>query len=112
MSAPGTEEQQARWCRRAVETTAGLACGWLNWGFYDHPQANDCSQFTGLLTVDGKLKAWGAEFQKLVAQFGGREIPAAKLGPRPALDWDRCITNAKAAQEFREAYLSAFAADK
>jgi len=112
LSTPGTEEQQARWCRRAVETTAGLACGWLNWGFYDHPQASDCSQFTGLLTVDGKLKAWGAEFQKLATQFGGREIPPAKLGPRPAMDWDRCITSAKAAQEFREAYLSAFAAGK
>ncbi|MFZ2642856.1 MAG: cellulase family glycosylhydrolase [Verrucomicrobiia bacterium] len=112
MSAPGTEEQQARWCRRAVETTAGLACGWLNWGFYDHPQANDCSQLTGLLTVDGKLKAWGAEFQKLVARFGGHEIPPAKLGPRPALDWDRNITSAKAAKEFRDAYLNAFAAGK
>ncbi len=111
-SAPGSEEQQARWCRRAVETTAGLACGWLNWGFYDHPQANDCSQLTGLLTVDGKLKAWGAEFQKLVARFGGHEIPPAKLGSRPALDWDRNITSAKAAQEFRDAYLSAFAAGK
>ena len=112
MSTPGSEEQQARWCQRAVETTAGLACGWLNWGFYDHPQANDCSQLTGLLTVDGKLKAWGREFQKLVALFGGREIPPTKLGPRPALDWDRCITSAKAVQEFREAYLSAFAAGK
>jgi hypothetical protein len=111
-SAPGTEEQQARWCRRAVETTAGLACGWLNWGFCDHPQANDCSQLTGLLTVDGKLKAWGAEFQKLAARFGGREIPPAKPGPRPALDWDRCITSAKAAQEFRGAYFAAFAAGK
>lgn len=112
LSAPGTEEQQARWCRRAVETTAGLAGGWLNWGFHDHPQANDCSQLTGLLTVDGKLKAWGAEFQKLAARFGGREIPPAKLGPRPALDWDRCITSAKDAREFREAYLSAFTAGK
>ena len=112
MSAPGSEEQQAQWCRRAVETTAGLACGWLNWGFYDHPQANDCSQLTGLLTVDGKRKAWGAEFQKLVARFGGREIPPAKLGERPTMDWDRCITSGKAAQEFRDAYLSAFAAGK
>ncbi|MCX6901079.1 MAG: cellulase family glycosylhydrolase [Verrucomicrobia bacterium] len=112
MSAPGSEEQQARWCRRAVETTAGLACGWLNWGFYDHPQANDCSQLTGLLTVDGKLKAWGVEFQKLAAQFGGHEVPVAKLGPRPVLDWDRCTTSAKAAQEFREAYLNAFTAGK
>ncbi|MBI5394306.1 MAG: cellulase family glycosylhydrolase [Verrucomicrobia bacterium] len=112
MSAPATEEQQARWCRRAVETTAGLACGWLNWGFYDHPQASDCSQLTGLLTVDGKQKAWGAEFQKLAVKFRGQEIAPAELGPRPALDWNRCTTSAKAAQEFREAYLSAFEAGK
>ena len=37
-----SEEQQARWCRSVVETTAGLATGWLNWGFYDHPQAERC----------------------------------------------------------------------
>ena len=38
---PLSEEQQARWCRKLIETTRGLAVGWLNWGLYDHPEAND-----------------------------------------------------------------------
>lgn len=110
LSAPGTEEQQARWCRRVVETTAGLACGWLNWGFHDHPQANDVSQLTGLLTVEGRPKAWGAEFQRLAATFREQKIAPRKLGARPVLDWDRCITSLKAGQEFREGYFRAWQA--
>ncbi len=43
---PASEEQQAQWCRRVVETSAGFAVGWLNWGFYDHPEATDVSQLT------------------------------------------------------------------
>ena len=35
----GTEEQQAKYLRRAVETSAGFAVGWLNWGLHDHPGA-------------------------------------------------------------------------
>ena len=38
---PLSQEQQARWCRKLIETTRGLATGWLNWGLYDHPEAND-----------------------------------------------------------------------
>ncbi len=102
------EDQQARWCRRAVETTEGLATGWLNWGFYDHPEARDVSQLTGLLTVDGKPKAWAREFQGLARGLAGKSIAPAQVGPRPALDWDRCITSLKAAQEFRDKYYEAF----
>ena len=107
-----TEEQQARWNRRLVETTAGLATGWLNWGFYDHPEAKDVSQLTGLLTADGQTKAWGREFQKLTAQYQGRVIPPLKLGARPVLDWARCITSTKAGHAFREDYLRAFQTDR
>jgi hypothetical protein len=103
-----TEEQQARWCRRAIETTRGLATGWLNWGFYDHPEARDVSQLTGLLTVDGKPKAWANEFQRLSGELAGKQIPPAKLGPRPTLDWDAAVTSMKAAREFREEYYKAF----
>jgi len=49
-----SEQQQARWCQQAVATTRGLACGWLNWGFYDHPEARDVTEFIGLLTADGR----------------------------------------------------------
>ena len=107
-----TEEQQARWNRRAVETTAGLAVGWLNWGFHDHPEAKDITQLTGLLTADGQTKAWGREFQKLAGQFGGRVISAPKPVVRPVLNWDQCITSTKAGKAFREEYFRAFQAER
>jgi hypothetical protein len=106
-----TEEQQARWCRRVVETTEGLAVGWLNWGFHDHPEAGDVSELTGLLTVDGKRKAWGRTFQELATRLRGKTIPPAKLGPRPDLDWDLCVTSQAAGSQFRDDYFKAFRAD-
>jgi hypothetical protein len=106
-----TEEQQARWNRRLVETTAGLACGWLNWGFHDHPEARDVSQLTGLLTAEGQTKAWGREFQALAARLRNRALPAAKAGSWPALDWERCITSTKAGHDFREACYQVFQAE-
>ncbi|HWI56531.1 MAG TPA: beta-galactosidase, partial [Bacillota bacterium] len=63
-----TEEQQARWCRRVIETTAGWSCGWLNWGFHDHPGAGDVTELTGLLTAEGQVKAWGKTFHELARQ--------------------------------------------
>jgi endo-1,4-beta-mannosidase len=103
-----TEEQQAQWCRKLVESTAGLACGWLNWGFHDHPQASDVSQLTGLITVEGKTKAWGREFKQLSERFGGRKLTAPMVGARPELDWESCITNAKEGTKFRERYFEAW----
>jgi hypothetical protein len=102
------EEDQARWCRRAVETSEGLATGWLNWGFYDTPDARDVSQLTGLLTVEGKPKAWAREFQTLAQGFAGKSIAPAQLGPRPALDWDRLITSPQTGRQFRQQYYEAF----
>lgn len=104
----GGEEQQARWCRRAVELTAGMACGWLNWGLYDVAQAGDGSKFCGLLTTNGTAKMWAREFQRLA---GTISIPPAKPLNRPALDWDRCLTDPEAGQEFRKAYLDAMLRD-
>jgi hypothetical protein len=90
-----------------VETTAGTAVGWLNWGLYDQPEATDPSEFSGLLTADGKLKAWGREFQKLARQFSGKRIPSRKMMSTPALDWDACLTSAAAGNSFREKYYQA-----
>jgi Cellulase (glycosyl hydrolase family 5) len=104
---PATEEQQARWCRRAIETTRGFAVGWLNWGFYDDPQAGDVSQLTGLLTADGRLKAWGQEFKRLSSRIASQRTQGPPLGERPALDWDRCITSAAAGNRFRDDYFRA-----
>lgn len=107
-----TEEQQARYCRRLVETTYGLATGWLNWGFFDTPESTDPSQFIGLVTSDGTLKAWGREFQKLAAQYKGKVTPVAHLGPRPAMPWDECVTSMQAVNEYRAEYLRAFQKDE
>ncbi len=103
-----SEEQQARWCRQAVKTTKGLATGWLNWGFYDHPEARDVSQLTGLLTVDGKAKAWADEFRDLAKSLADEKIEPSQLIGRPELDWDRAIIDSGAARQFREDYLRAF----
>lgn len=107
-----TEEQQARWCRRVVETTAGLAVGWLNWGFYDHPEARDVSQFTGLLAVDGRWKAWGRDFNELARRYKNQFVPALQLGSRPELNWNLCVTSAAAGHQFREEYFRAFRAER
>ena len=102
-----SEEQQAQWCRRVVETSAGLAVGWLNWGFYDQPEATDVSQLTGLLTHEGKLKAWGREFKELAARHQGRVIAQKRIDPRPSLDWEACLTSPEAGNRFRRAYFDA-----
>jgi len=105
-----TEAQQEQWCRRLVEVTSPLSCGWLNWGMYDHPEAQDVTKLTGLFTAGGKEKAWGASFSRLAARF--RESPPqfAPLGDRPDLPWDRCIVSGEAMEQFRQTYLKAFSA--
>jgi endo-1,4-beta-mannosidase len=108
----GTEEQQAKYLRRAIQTSAGFVTGWLNWGFYDHPEANDCSELTGLLRVDGATKAWGKAFQQLSTHYSGTHIPPPVIGHRPAMDWEACITDSASANKFRGEYLKAFLADK
>ena len=107
-----TQEQHARYCRRAVETSAGMATGWLNWGLFDQPEAGDCSELTGLLTATGETKAWGRAFTELAARYSGTKLPASRLGSRPDLDWDACLTSTAAAREFQESYLKAFLTDK
>ncbi len=104
-----TQEQQARWCRRAVEVTQPLACGWLNWGMYDHPEAGDVTQLTGLFTVDGELKAWGRAARDLASGFAkGASCGVGPLPPaEPKLDWDRCTVSPEASKEFRERYFQA-----
>lgn len=105
-----SEADQAQWCGAAIETTRGLATGWLNWGFYDQPEAKDVSQLTGLLTADGRPKAWAHEFQRLAHELAGHGVPSAARGPRPVLDWDRAITDTRAGRQFREEYFRAFSA--
>lgn len=104
-----TDEQQARWCRRAVESTRGLVQGWLNWGLFDQPEATDPSEFSGLLTSDGRDKAWAREFTKLATELTPGVKPKAV---RPPLDWDAAVTDPAAGNEFRARYYEAWKSDQ
>jgi len=106
-----TGEQQARWCRRAVEVSSGWAAGWLNWGVFDHPGAGDVTEWTGMLTAQGAMKPWGESFRELAGRFGAK--PPATAGPvaRPVLDWDLNLTDPRAVEAFRNGYFEAYAAD-
>ena len=104
------EAAHARYCRRVVEVTSAFATGWLNWSFYDQPEATDCSEFTGLLTSDGRTKAWGRTFADLVGGFKTRPPPYRRDSTRPQLDWDACITSTEAGAAFQKEYLKAFSA--
>ena len=101
---PASEEDQAAWCSTLVEHTAGLACGWLNWGFRDQPEARDVSVLTGLLTPQGDLKAWGRRFAELASTVAAAHCGAKSLPEEPRLDWDACITDPEAGEAFRIAY--------
>ena len=109
--AAATEEQQARWCRKLVETTAGEACGWLNWSFHDHPGAGDVTELIGLLAADGREKAWGRAFEELAKGFAQSGLPEARLRSRPALPWDNCISDRRAMDDYRERYFRAYQAE-
>jgi hypothetical protein len=107
-----SEQQQAQWCNRLVESTAGLACGWLNWGLHDHPGAKDVTEFCGLLTADGKVKAWGLKFRELSGRYSQQKIAQLIPARRPDMNWDLCITSSAERTKFRQEYLEAWQADK
>jgi hypothetical protein len=85
-----------------------MACGWINWGLYDVPEAKDVSRLTGLITVAGVDKAWGRAFGPLVA---GLRPPHA-LPARPDLPWESCTMDGAAMMRFQADYLAAFLAKK
>ena len=103
-----SEQQHARYCRRVVEVSTPYATGWLNWGFYDQPEATDCSEFTGLLTADGQLKEWGRTFAELAKRDWPCPTTSSHWPARPQLDWDACVTSIAAARAFRQEYLESF----
>ena len=107
---PATEEQQAQWCRRLVEVTSPMACGWINWGLHDQPEASDCSKLAGLFTAGGNEKAWGRSFRDLAARYQAKP-PVYALPKRPDLPWEACIASSEAMEKFRKDYLAAFLAE-
>ena len=107
-----SEKHQAEWNTALIETTKGLAVGWLNWGFFDHPESHDITELLGLYTVDRKPKAWGIAFKKIAEQLSGQFIYPKKLGTRPKMDWDWMISDPQACKKFQKAYFEAFMIEK
>jgi len=103
-----TEAQQARWCSQVIRSTEGLASGWLTWGLYDHPEATDASELSGLIAADGDLKAWGQEFKKLAPELKRGRFQPALPTDQPVLDWDAAVTSTGAGKAFREQYLRGY----
>jgi endo-1,4-beta-mannosidase len=104
-----SEADQADWCAALVRASEGLACGWLNWGFYDQPEARDVSVLTGLLRADGTPKAWGRRFAEVAREVrGARMKPGPIITPHPEPDWDACVTSLAAGNAFRDAYRKAY----
>jgi hypothetical protein len=108
---PASEEQQAEWGRHLIEVTAPLACGWINWGLHDMPEATDVSRLTGLLTVAGDDKAWGRAFGPAVQQLRSHPIIHA-VPQRPDLPWESCTVDNDAMARFQASYLAAFLAHR
>jgi hypothetical protein len=104
---PATDEQQARWCTEVIHVTDGLAAGWLNWGFYDQPEARDVSQLTGLLTAGARIKAWGQEFRRLAPFPSTSSVRRLRALERPVLDWDLCVTSVRDGNAYRDEYYRA-----
>ncbi len=111
---PASELQQAEWCRSAIEATRDLADGWLNWGVFDHPEARDVSQLTGLFTVDGRPKEWARVFRNISNMLAedanaaqAMRSGAARL-PIAELDWDRAIVNPQIGRQALELAIDAW----
>lgn len=105
-----TEAQQARWCRLAVELTAGRVCGWLNWSLHDHPGAGDVTELIGLLTADGREKEWGREFRALAQRLTGGVPPVRDLDAEVRPDWEQLIADGAARAAFQRRAMERFVA--
>jgi hypothetical protein len=64
------------------------------------------------LTADGRVKAWGKTFRSLAASRKGKNSRTKWPQPRPALDWDACLTSLAAESQFRQQYFSAFSGNR
>jgi hypothetical protein len=106
--AAASEEDHADYCADVIETTEEIVSGWLNWGYYDVPEARDVSELTGLLKPDGKEKEWNRRFRKITAEFSGQKIPPRKVDARPDLDWDALISVPETRRTFFDEYTKAF----
>ncbi len=70
-----TLEEQLDWDVTLMETTIGLASGWLNWPFADTPSSTDMSKFGGLVTSNLQPKPWGEAFRAYAEKLTPGDTP-------------------------------------
>ena len=76
-------------------------------GLYDHPDAGDITQLSGLLTHDGRTEEWGRAFSALASEL--RVHPPRPRNPTDAfLDWEACTADPQARAVARERALGSF----
>ncbi len=103
-----SEGEQAAYCRRLVESTAGDACGWLFWPYRDTPSSLDISRRGGLFNPEGALKEWGRDFSRMAKGITGA-IPTRVPGTRTLpLSWRELVTDPEAVKACRARYLDEF----
>ena len=105
-------EDQARWCRAAVMQGRGIASGWLNWAYADTPSARDITKFSGLVTEDGKPKAWGEAFRELTKASSLWTTPGDKPVAEVEFDVDRAIVAPAAGDAMLRRYFETWTAAK
>ncbi len=107
-----SEGEQADYCASVIKTTEGIAVGWLNWGYYDVPEAMDISELTGLCAADGREKEWNKRFRQIASELSTQKTPLRKIGARPDMDWDKLLLDPGARQVFMDEYCDAFEKDR
>jgi hypothetical protein len=66
------------------------------------------TELIGLLTADGREKAWAREFRTLARQFAAGVPARAAPANAPAAEWDRLLVDAAARDAFRAGYFEWF----
>ncbi len=87
---PSGEEQGAVWNRDLVTATRPYVCGWLNWGTFDVPEAQDCTRNSGMVAADGTVKAWGRMFSDMAPAIAkskpAKGLPVKIFDPASLVD--------------------------
>lgn len=98
-----SEDAQAKWGESLICVTNGLVDGWINWGMYDAPEANDVSTHTGLYNAKGKLKVWGERFSH-ISQYN-TSVSLILPNQLHEDDWESASGSQRASTALKEAMI-------
>jgi len=85
---PLTQQQQADFLEKEIQSTRPLCAGWLSWAFADTPTSTDITLRSGLFDPDLHPKSWADTFSHLAKSKDSLPLPPPSLTP---LDIDRAL---------------------